>query len=241
MKNDAGKTLPVPAKTRKLNQTSRQLAIRRAEATSADYVVHLGLREVKALATAAAENRHGERDRLLIELLFDGCLRCAEAIALRPTDVISALNGWVVNVVGKGGRVTAVAISAGLAAELQAYAYRHQLAPGERFFPISGPRAFQIVSEAFESAGIPRPSRARDGVGTVHILRHSGAIERLKRTGNPKAVQAQLRHKSALMTLRYMKTLSHDESLAIQQGVSFNWRGWPECVYLSRRAYRRRI
>lgn len=223
MNHEVAPTLPVPVKTAKLNQTSRQLAIRRSQATAADYVVHLGLREVKALATAAAENRHGERDRLLIELLFDSCLRCAEAIAVRPADVISALDGWVVNVVGKGGRVAAVAISAGLAAELQAYAYRHQLALGERFFSISRPRAFQIVSEAFERAGIPRPSRARDGVGTVHILRHSRAIERLKQTGNPRTVQAQLRHKSALMTLRYMKTLSHDESLVIQQGVSFNW------------------
>lgn len=77
--------------------------------------------------------------------------------------------------------------------------------------------------EAFTKAGIPRPRRDRDGVGAVHILRHSGAVERLKRTGNPKAVQDQLRHKSALMTLRYLKTISADESLKIQQAVDFQW------------------
>lgn len=38
-----------------------------------------------------------------------------------------------------------------------------------------------------------------------------------------KATQSQLRHKSALMTLRYLKTLSVDESLKIQQGVEYQW------------------
>ena len=82
-----------------------------------------------------------------------------------------------------------MAISSSLAAELQAFAYRQQIAPGAKFFPISRPRAFQIISEAFDKAGIARPSREKDKVGTVYILRHSGAIERLRRTGNPKAVQ----------------------------------------------------
>ncbi len=31
------------------------------------------------------------------------------------------------------------------------------------------------------------------------------------------------RHKSALMTMRYLKTLSADESLKIQQAVDFGW------------------
>jgi integrase len=60
-------------------------------------------------------------------------------------------------------------------------------------------------------------------VGTVHVLRHSGAIARLAATGNPKAVQDQLRHKEARMTLRYLKTLSAQESIKIQQGVDFGW------------------
>ncbi|MBA7605558.1 Tyrosine recombinase XerC [subsurface metagenome] len=205
----------------KLNKTSQQLAIRRADTVSADYVYHLDLEQVKLLAEAAGTSRHGERDKLLVLLLFDGCLRCSEALNVRPSDLEP---GWVVKIPkGKGDKYSLVAISSSLAAQLQAHAYRHQLAPDAKFFPISRPRAFQIISEAFDKASIPRPSRAKDKVGTVHILRHSGAIERLKRTGNPKAVQDQLRHKSALMTLRYMKTLSHDESLKIQQEVDFQW------------------
>ncbi len=40
-------------------------------------------------------------------------------------------------------------------------------------------------------------------VGAVHVLRHSGALERLKDTGNPQALQEQLGHTTAEMTLRY--------------------------------------
>lgn len=35
--------------------------------------------------------------------------------------------------------------------------------------------------------------------------------------------QGQIRHKSALMTLRYLKTISADESLRIQQEVEYQW------------------
>jgi integrase len=125
---------------------------------------------------------------------------------------------------GKGGKASKVAISASLAAQLRAFAYDNSMSRTDRFWPITKPRAFQIVAKAFDRAGIPKPSRDRDKVGTVHILWHSGAIERLLRlTGNPKAVQDQLRHSTALMTLRYMKTLTHDESLKVQEGVNYQW------------------
>jgi integrase len=51
------------------------------------------------------------------------------------------------------------------------------------------------------------------------VLRHSGAIARLAISGNPRAVQEQLRHKSAQMTLRYLKTIGHDEAMRTQQNV----------------------
>jgi len=90
-------------------------------------------------------------------------------------------------------------------------------------FPISRSQCFRVVCDAFDKAGVRRPTRDNDRVGAVHILRHSGAIERLRQTGNPKALQDQLRHKSAQMTLRYLKTVSADESLKIQQGIDFHW------------------
>ena len=124
---------------------------------------------------------------------------------------------------GLKNKTALVAISPTLAAQLQAYAYRHKLDNNDKLFPITRSQAFRIITTAFDRAGLARPRRETDRVGAVHILRHSGAIERLRQTGNPKAVQDQLRHKSALMTMRYLKTLNHEESLQMQQGVEFQW------------------
>jgi len=217
----ANKMLPATVPVRKNIPPRQQLAIRWAGAGEADYVHHLTLVQVGKLAAAAGKSRHGIRDELLVLLLFDGCLRCSEALRVIRRDIESAGQGSTIKIWGKGGKASRVAISPSLAQRLVDYA--GSLDPAARLFPISRPRAFQIIAEAYERAHLPRPSRARDRVGTVHILRHSGAIERLRKTGNPKAVQDQLRHRSAAMTLRYMKTLSHDESLAIQQEVDFGW------------------
>lgn len=202
------------------NKTTQVSAIQRAEAGAADYVPHVSTGQVKLMAVVAGQNRrHGERNALLIKFLFDGYLRVSEALGVRPVDLQRTPDGWAVKVLGKGSKTGVVAISASIAAELQSYCYRAKIGEGESIFPVSRSQAFRIVTEAFDRAGIPRPSKVRDHVGGVHVLRHSGAIERLRLTGNPRATQSQLRHKSALMTMRYLRTLSADESLKIQQGV----------------------
>lgn len=199
----------------------QQLAIRFASAGEADYVHHLNLAQISRLAKAAGKSRHGARDELLVLTIFDGCLRCSEALDITRHDIERGGTGWSIRILGKGGKVSRVALSPSLAERLISFC--SNLAPADRLWPISRPRAFQIIAAAYGRARLSRPSRTRDRVGTVHILRHSGAIERLRKTGNPKAVQDQLRHQSPAMTLRYMKTLSHDESLAIQQEVDFGW------------------
>ncbi len=206
------------------NKTSQVSAIQRAEAGAADYVPHVTAGQVKLMAVVAEQNkRHGERNALLIKFLFDSCLRVSEALGVRPADLQRTPDGWTVRVLGKGSKPGVVAISASIAAELQSYCYRARIGESELIFPVSRSQAFRIVTEAFEKAGIPRPSKEWDHVGGKHVLRHSGAIERLRLTGNPRATQSQLRHKSALMTMRYLKTLSADESLRIQQAVDFRW------------------
>lgn len=206
------------------NKTANVSAIQQVAARAADYVPHITAYQVKLMAVVASQNkRHGERNGLLIKFLFDGCLRVSEALGVRPVDLQRTPDGWMVRVFGKGGKSGVVALSAGTAAELQSYCYRAKIAESDHIFRISRSQAFRIVTQAFDKAGIPRPSKERDHVGAVHILRHSGAIERLRITGNPRATQNQLRHRSALMTLRYLKTLSADESLKIQQTVDFGW------------------
>jgi len=218
-KNDVALTVQTD-NTALRNKASKAAAIQRAVTGSADYVPHVSADQVKLMAAAACRRkRHGERNALLIKFLFDGCLRVSEALGVRPVDIQETPDGWTVRIVGKGSKPGVVAISRSIAAELHSYCYRARVGESACIFPVSRSQAFRIVTEAFDEAGIQRPSKDRDHVGSVHILRHSGAIERLRLTGNPRAVQSQLRHQSALMTLRYLKTLSSDESLKIQQGV----------------------
>lgn len=212
--------VPAHKKGISLNKTAEVSAITRARAAAGAYVPHLGVPEVRAMAQEVFRaSRNGERDRLLILTLFDGCLRVSEALALRPKDIKQDDAGWHLEVFGKGKKPGVAAISPSLAAELQAYAYRTGTKPDDRLFPINRSRVFQIVGLAMQAAGVSKP----DHVGTVHVLRHSGLIERLRMTGNPKAVQEQARHSTALMTLRYLKTLSAEEALRIQEGVDFRW------------------
>ena len=201
---------------------SNSLAIRQSRNGETDFVAHLTLDEVQDLAhfaRLAARTGKGERDALLIMTIFDGCFRVSEAVSLTPNSLIQGSGGWAARITGKGNKAGEVAISASLAAMLQSYAYRCNIRPDQRLFPMSSSRVWQIVDRAFEQAGIKK----LDHVGTVHVLRHSGAIARLARTRNPKSLQDHLRHKEARMTLRYLKTLSSQESLKIQQEVDFQW------------------
>ena len=225
MSNENQAIVVLPSQTGGIRNKSMEVsAIRRGEAGAADYVPHVTPGDIRLIVTVAGQQkRHGERNSLLIKLLFDGALRCSEAIGVRPCDLARDGNGWVVSIMGKGSKPGKVAISASLAAEIQSYCYRLKIPETARIFPISRSQCFRVVCNAFDQAGVRRPTRDKDRVGAVHILRHSGAIERLRQTGNPKALQDQLRHKSAQMTLRYLKTVSTDESLKIQQQVDFRW------------------
>ena len=224
--NDENRVVVVlPSKASGIRNKSTEVsAIRRSEEGAADYVPHITPGDIRLIVTVAGQQRrNGERNSLLIKLLFDGALRCSEAIGLRPCDLARDGNGWAVSIMGKGSKPGKVAMSASLAAEIQSFCYRLKLPDTARIFPISRSQCFRVVCNAFDQAGVRRPSRDKDRVGAVHILRHSGAIERLRQTGNPKALQDQLRHKSAQMTLRYLKTVSTDESLKIRQQVDFRW------------------
>ena len=171
---------------------------------------------------AAAEQRgrglKGMRDALLIQTLFDGALRVSEGLSLTPSDIVRTEGGYRLRVVGKTGYREA-ACSVSLAERLGFYAYQAELPPGDRFFPINKHRVWQIVDAAARLAGLEKPP----GVGTVHILRHSGAIERMRLSGNPRSVQDQLGHASPAMTMRYWRTLAAEESLQIQEAVEFAW------------------
>ena len=188
---------------------------------SATAVPHIGPDEVRRLATAAraaGRGHKGERDALLIQVLFDGCLRVSEALSLTPRDLVrTSTGGWRVLIRrGKGGRFEQATISPVTAAALLAYIREHGLKDTDRLFPVTRKRAHQLCQRAFELSGVQKPPH----VGACHILRHSGALARLRVSGNPRALQVQLRHRSAAMTLRYLKTLTDEEALKLEEQVN---------------------
>lgn len=155
-----------------------------------------------------------ERDSLLILLLFQTGLRISEALALTPASIGEFEGKPVLEVVGKGKKLRLVAVPVNLRIKLESYAYRAKIEPRMRFFEINRSRAWQILNEARKAAGMEKRV-------FPHLLRHSDAIIRLRKTGNPKALQYHLGHNSPAMTLRYLSTLTQEDALRVQQEVEF--------------------
>ena len=170
--------------------------------------------EVQKLAAEARKRRNGERDYLFILLLYQTGLRISEALSLTPAKINHFDGKPVIEVMGKGKKPRLVSCPEALASKLKAYAYYKKLDPQDRFFPFNRIRGWQIVKEAATKAGFGKRV-------FPHLLRHSDAIERLRQTGNPKALQHHLGHSSISMVLRYLSTLSQEDSLRIQQQVEF--------------------
>jgi integrase len=203
------------------NKSANVPAIRANADLADDFVSHLSPGDVKLMAVMAGKNpRHGERNAVLILTIFDGALRESEVLKVRPIDIKQMSDGYELHIYGKGSKPGIVAITAATAQQLTSYAYHAKIQEMDRIFKITRSQVFRIVQDAYKRAGIRQPSKLNDRVGAVHVLRHSGALARLAASGNPKSVQAQLRHKSAAMTLRYMKTLTAKEGIAIQKGVN---------------------
>ena len=183
---------------------------------AASIVPYLTPAEVYQMAEATAEARNGERDKLLILLLFETGLRVSEALSLTPRSIGQSEGKPVIYLKkGKGQKPRMVACPEELAHRIRSFAYSKQIGPDDRIFPINRKRAWQIVRLAGERAGLQKRV-------WPHLLRHSDAIERLRQTGNPKALQLHLGHSSPLMTMRYLATLTAEDALRIQQQVRFD-------------------
>ncbi len=155
-----------------------------------------------------------ERDRLLILLLFQTGLRISEALSLTPALIRNFEGRPAMEIVGKGKKLRMVALPGNLRDKLESYAYRARIEPRMRFFDINRSRAWQVLNEAREASGLEKRV-------FPHLLRHSDAIIRLRKTGNPKALQYHLGHNTPAMTLRYLSTLTQEDALRVQQEVEF--------------------
>jgi len=202
----------MPRKVRKTNHRNGLFA------DSTRIVSYLLPEEVQRLAEEARKGRNGERDSLFILVLYQTGLRISEGLSLTPAKIDCFEGKPVLHIIGKGNKPRIVSCPVNLAERLSAYAYKKGLDSQGRFFPFNRIRGWQIIKDAAQSAEFSKRI-------FPHLLRHSDAIERLKQTGNPKALQHHLGHSSISMVLRYLSTLTQEESLRIQQRVEFDKNG----------------
>lgn len=184
---------------------------KRALAKGSPLLAYWDPNAVRSMVQAATDRRNGERNALFIRTVFVGALRCSEALALTPGDVGP---GAVLRLrVAKGRKPRPVAITQAVADALLAYARRTGLGDAEPFFPFSRHTALRIVKRAAQEAQVWVPGTR------THLLRHSGAIERLRQHGNPRALQLHLGHARPDTTLRYLTTLQLEEAVRLNQEV----------------------
>jgi len=218
----------VTVKDTEIRNTSVNLSkVIKNQGENSDVVSYLTRGDVRLMVVMAGKNKreqNGQRNAVLIEVLFDGCLRISEALGLRRCDIQKTSAGFLLSVMGKGNRPGLVAVSASTVADLKSYCLDYHIGETDLIFNISRSQAFREIQNIYKASGVRQPSKLQDRVGAIHILRHSGCLARLAISGNPREVQTQLRHKSASMTLRYMKTLSTIEALRNQQQVNV-WEG----------------
>ncbi len=116
---------------------------------------------------------------------------------------------------GTGRNSRLVAYPERLAEILKAFAYGNNLGLRNRIFSITLFRAWQIIHQAAQKAGLNKRVYP-------HLLRHSYVVERLRQTGNPRALQTHLGYSSTVMTMRYLSTLTQEDALRIKQEVELN-------------------
>jgi integrase/recombinase XerD len=186
-----------------------------ARSSSTRPVSFLAESEVYRISDVAMSMRDGPRNELLILILFQCALRISEAVNLTVGDKTRVEEKHLIHVIGKGHKPRLVAVPEKLFYQLGNYASEHNLGRGDRFFPITRIRAWQIVKYCADQAGIERRVYC-------HLFRHSGAIARLKRTGNPKSLQMFLGHSDMKMKMRYLSTTQLIDSLDTESKVEFD-------------------
>jgi integrase len=208
--------------TTKLNNSGKALAISQGETLSPDSIGHVNLEGVQLMIRAADTGRHGKRDALIIETLFNSCLRVGELLTVRYIDLKEDGGGWMVaaelekikGLKGKPRPRTMVSIPRSTADKLRLYVLENNLPRDRPIFDIKRSRVWQIVDKAMTAAGVEQPAH----VGKVHALRHGGGIERMRINRNPVLIQKQMRHKGLAMSLRYLATINDEDALRANQG-----------------------
>lgn len=174
--------------------------------------------EIYQLADAARTMRHGLRNETLIYVMFQSALRVSEALNLRLRDkqyIEGSYVLWIEH--GKGDKPRLCGIPESLYNRLGNYCSEAGITnPEDKLFNISRVRMWQILQICARKVGLDYKRTYN------HLLRHSGAISRLRRTGDIGSLRVFLGHKDTAMSLRYLTTVQQIESVKVESGVKFD-------------------
>lgn len=154
---------------------------------------------------AITEACRTERDKLMVRCLAETGARISELLTLCPANVS---RGYVILPVLKRvddiKKTVYLNPASHLLLDLLTYGSEKRLEPYDLFFPITRKRAYQVVTEAAETAGVFRIKGEKKVAAWPHLFRHGAATAMLEDTDDDAVfVQRQLGHKSIDQTLEY--------------------------------------
>jgi len=181
------------------------------------------------------------RDKLLIRVLFHTGRRITEVVGrkaycytykdtgirkdyatingLRPKDINFHENQIIWAIIKKRQALTKIKpIDKATAHYLHNYIKEENIQPEERVFPITRRRAYTIINQAAQKAGI---SLIGEGKKVhPHHLRHSFAVNFIKKSRKPDAIkklQRFLEHSTLEMTSSYLQFSTQDDAESIEE------------------------
>jgi integrase/recombinase XerD len=168
--------------------------------------------QIKRLTCYKPRTAFQHRLHLLIMVLFDNGCRVSEALALRCADV--DLDNLLVTVHGKGRKDRKVPMSF----ELRKALFKYRRGEGLLFTTANGTPwgrigALRSIKLHCRKLGFEPPAR------TLHAMRHTFALNYLRKGGSVFHLQKILGHSTLEMTRRYANLLTEDLQ-AIHQRVS---------------------
>lgn len=140
------------------------------------------------------------RDYLIIRILWKTGLRISEVLSLEPSWIDE--EDKMITVLGKGNKMRRTPVDRDTILTLRTYIETKGI-DKEKIFKITRQRAFQIIREIAAKSKIDKPIHP-------HTLRHSYAVNYLKKGGNLRNLQINLGHSNLNTTAGYLQITCED-------------------------------
>ena len=161
----------------------------------------------------------GLRNKAMLLLFVDSGLRLCEQAGLKLTDL--SLDQRYVRIIGKGNKVGICPFSAKTAKAIWQYLLeRKRRAKCDALWVTE--EGARLTVNGISSLFLRLKQRAGvNGPGRLHRLRHTSALQFLRRTRDPFLLQLFLRHEDLTMSRRYVQGLKQEEAIeAHRNGAS---------------------